>query len=70
MIRAENMLMDRQSRNRRPSLESLESRLSQSGLMLSDPLPNPEPPPGPDLGDNPPIIYPILPTSGPSGPGS
>lgn len=36
----------------------------------SDPLPNPEPPPGPDPGDNPPVEYPILPPSGPSGPGS
>ena len=36
----------------------------------SDPLPNPEPPPGPDPGDNPPFVYPIIPPSGPSGPGS
>jgi hypothetical protein len=35
-----------------------------------DPLPNPEPAPGPDPGDTPPIIYPFLPPSGPSGPGS
>lgn len=35
-----------------------------------DPLPNPEPAPGPDPGDVPPIVYPFLPPSGPSGPGS
>ena len=35
-----------------------------------DPLPNPEPAPGPDPGDTPPIVYPFLPPSGPSGPGS
>ncbi len=34
-----------------------------------DPLPNPEPDPGPDTG-TPPIVYPYLPPSGPSGPGS
>jgi hypothetical protein len=39
-------------------------------VAKSDPLPNPEPAPGPDPGDNPPVEYPILPPSGPSGPGS
>jgi hypothetical protein len=37
---------------------------------VHDPLPNPEPAPGPDPGDNPVVEYPILPPSGPSGPGS
>lgn len=36
----------------------------------SDPLPQPEPPPPPDPGNDPPIVYPALPTSGPPGPGS
>jgi hypothetical protein len=52
-------------------VEALESRLSLSRVgSLADPLPNPEPPPGPDPGDNPPFVYPIIPPSGPSGPGS
>jgi hypothetical protein len=34
-----------------------------------DPLPPPEPPPGPDPGGDPPIGYPVLPPSGPIGPG-
>jgi hypothetical protein len=34
----------------------------------SDPLPNPEPPPPPDPGNNPPVVYPALPSSGPPGP--
>jgi hypothetical protein len=39
-------------------------------VRVSDPLPHPEPPPRPDPGDNPPVVYPIIPPSGPSGPGS
>jgi hypothetical protein len=35
-----------------------------------DPLPEPEPAPPPYPGDNPPIEYPLLPPSGPAGPGS
>lgn len=35
-----------------------------------DPLPDPEPPPPPYPGDDPPIEYPVLPQSGPIGPGS
>ena len=35
----------------------------------NDPLPDPEPP-IPYPGDNPPIVYPVLPPSGPAGPGS
>jgi hypothetical protein len=34
-----------------------------------DPLPNPEPPPPQDPGNDPPIVYPGLPSSGPPGPG-
>jgi hypothetical protein len=34
-----------------------------------DPLPDPEPDPPPYPGDDPPIEYPILPPSGPIGPG-
>jgi hypothetical protein len=37
---------------------------------IHDPLPHPEGPPGPDPGDNPPVVYPALPPGGPSGPGS
>ncbi len=35
---------------------------------LDDPLPEPEPPPS-YPGDEPPIEYPVLPPSGPAGPG-
>jgi hypothetical protein len=35
-----------------------------------DPLPEPEPAPPPYPGDDPPIDYPLLPPSGPAGPGS
>jgi hypothetical protein len=35
-----------------------------------DPLPQPEPAPPPYPGDDPPIDYPLLPPSGPAGPGS
>jgi len=35
-----------------------------------DPPPQPEPPLPPDPGDDPPIEYPLLPPSGPAGPGS
>ena len=38
-------------------------------LPFDDPLPEPEPPP-PYPGDEPPIEYPVLPPSGPAGPGS
>jgi hypothetical protein len=34
-----------------------------------DPLPDPEPDPGPYPGDDAPIQYPVLPPSGPIGPG-
>jgi hypothetical protein len=36
----------------------------------TDPLPEPEPAPPPYPGDDPPIDYPLLPPSGPAGPGS
>jgi hypothetical protein len=36
----------------------------------NDPLPDPEPAPPPYPGDDPPIEYPVLPPSGPIGPGS
>jgi hypothetical protein len=67
------------------SVEMLEKRLSLSALaaaMISsmaaavpragdgdDPLPDPEPDPPPYPGDDPPIEYPVLPPSGPIGPG-
>jgi hypothetical protein len=35
-----------------------------------DPLPEPEPAPPPYPGDYPPIEYPLLPPSGPAGPGA
>ncbi len=38
-------------------------------VAVSDPLPKPEHPPV-LAADNPPVVYPILPPSGPSGPGS
>ena len=41
-----------------------------SAAAQGDPLPNPEPPPPPDPGNNPPIVFPTLPSSGPPGPGS
>ncbi len=34
-----------------------------------DPLPKPEPPPPQDPGNDPPIVYPGIPSSGPPGPG-
>jgi hypothetical protein len=37
--------------------------------MKDDPLPEPEPVPPPYPGDDPPIEYPLLPPSGPAGPG-
>ena len=36
----------------------------------ADPLRKPVPAPHPNTGDGPPIVYPVLPPSGPSGPGS
>ena len=66
------------------SLETLELKLSlttvapavvatqsadDDGSTQGDPLPNPEPPPPPDPGNNPPVVFPALPTSGPPGPG-
>jgi hypothetical protein len=65
--------MTRTRSSRRPLFESLESRSLQSMILLTsfkDPLPDPEPPPSKDEGNWPPIVYPILPPSGPSGPGS
>ena len=35
-----------------------------------DPPPEPEPAPPPYPGDDPPIVYPLAPPSGPAGPGS
>lgn len=66
--------MNRRSRKNRPSLESLEARTSLSVVLIhggaaGDPLPNPEPPPSPEVPLGP-VVYPILPPSGPSGPGS
>lgn len=65
--------------------ESLEQKLSLSAMATVPtslipppavaptntdlPLPEPEPDPGPFPGDDPPIIYPDLPPSGPVGPG-
>jgi hypothetical protein len=46
------------------------STVQASTFDDSDPLPEPEPAPPPYPGDNPPIEYPLLPPSGPAGPGS
>ncbi|WP_165221973.1 hypothetical protein [Aquisphaera insulae] len=61
------------------SFEGLEHRLSMSGLFAGvtdpktpadeDPAPKPEPDPGPLPTDEPPILIPPLPPSGPVGPG-
>ena len=67
------------------SLETLEQKLSPSSVGVvaapvvstiqatafvdDDPLPDPEPAPFPYPGDGPPIEYPLLPPSGPAGPG-
>jgi hypothetical protein len=42
----------------------------EGGDDENDPPPIPGPPPRPGRGDEPPIVYPILPPSGPSGPAS
>lgn len=56
----------------------LESKLSMSSLVSGpavvaavhdDPTPDPEPDPGPLPTDDPPIVYPPIPPSGPVGPG-
>ena len=54
----------------------LESKLSMSGLVsgpavavVDDPPPDPEPDPGPLPTDDPPIVVPPIPSSGPVGPG-
>jgi hypothetical protein len=60
------------------AFDSLELRLSLTTLAVpvvsipaaDDPLPDPEPPPPPDPGNCPPVEYPVLPSSGPPGPGS
>ncbi len=64
------------------SFETLEWKISPSSLVAtaavtastnaegSDPAPSPEPAPNPDGSEPPPIVYPYLPPSGPSGPGS
>lgn len=54
-----------------PTLDRLEQRLplSVSVPVDDDPPPEPEPAPPPYPGDNPPIIYPLAPPSGPAGPG-
>jgi hypothetical protein len=58
---------------------SLEQRISLSAVSLATtrvaivstdlPPPEPEPDPGPFPGDDPPIVYPPVPPSGPVGPG-
>lgn len=59
---------------------ALERKLSLSGLSSGStlavtlfeheiPPPDPEPDPGPFPGEDPPIVYPPLPPSGPVGPG-
>jgi hypothetical protein len=68
------------------TMEKLESRLSLSSFSFSPVaaavssfnhqgprhrvVADSEPPPAPDPGDNPPVVYPILPPGGASGPGS
>jgi hypothetical protein len=42
---------------------------SAAALKDDDGPPEPEPAPPPDPGDNDPIVYPVLPPSGPAGPG-
>jgi hypothetical protein len=49
---------------------SLTSTVPATSLDDEDPLPEPEPAPPPYPGDYPPIEYPLLPPSGPAGPGS
>jgi hypothetical protein len=54
--------------------DALEQRLSLSAVTATVtvgeiPPPDPEPDPGPFPGENPPIVYPPLPPSGPVGPG-
>lgn len=44
--------------------------IAQTSNFDDDPLPAPEPNPIPYPGDSPPIVYPLLPPSGPAGPGS
>ena len=48
---------------------SLTSTVHATNLEEEDPLPEPEPAPPPYPGDDPPIEYPLLPPSGPAGPG-
>jgi hypothetical protein len=44
--------------------------IQKTNLADEDPLPEPEPAPPPYPGNDPPIDYPLLPPSGPAGPGS
>jgi hypothetical protein len=50
--------------------ESSVVTLRSTNVDDEDPLPQPEPAPPPYPGDDPPIDYPLLPPSGPAGPGS
>jgi hypothetical protein len=51
-----------------PAVSTLQA--VQSDADDNNPLPDPEPAPPPYRGDDPPIEYPVLPPSGPIGPGS
>jgi hypothetical protein len=50
--------------------KSMISAVSASPADDDDPPPEPAPVPPPNPGDNPPIVYPLAPPSGPAGPGS
>jgi hypothetical protein len=57
---------------RKLSMSALAGTVSTVTATVDDdptPPPDPEPDPGPYPGDDPPIVYPPLPPSGPVGPG-
>jgi hypothetical protein len=56
---------------RKLSLSALAGGITAAVTVGGDdiPPPDPEPDPGPFPGDDPPIVYPPLPPSGPVGPG-